>query len=127
VPEVLLHTPSHDENNGERRYPARHFQRQGVKALTNMEGRFECRACPADYGKIPDFTNTRKRRDHERKFHEQPGGGRTKFKRVGDKMEDAGQKWKEDMIGKLHQATAKQLEEAEKLLRLMEALTDRQP
>jgi hypothetical protein len=132
VPEVLLHTPSFDGSNGRRRCPAGPFARQGVKASTNAQGRFECRACPAVYGKIPDFPSTKERRKHERNFHEQPSGGRTDFKRVSDKMETAGLKRKEDKIrklhqaiGKAHQATARQLEEAGKLLREFDESTYR--
>jgi hypothetical protein len=124
VPDVLLHTPLYDGSNGKRRCPAGPFARQGVKASTNAQGRFECRACPAVYGKIPDFPSTKERREHERSFHEQPSGGRTDFKRVSDKTENAGPKRKEDKIRKLHQAigeshraTARQLEEAGELPR----------
>ena len=117
VADGLMQTLSSDGSNGERRYAAGYFANPGVKASANAKARYECRACQADFGQSRDFASPSSRRNHERNFHERLRGGRAKLKRVGDKMENAGQKRKEDKIRKLHQATAKQLDEAEKLLR----------
>ena len=106
-----MQIPSSDGNNGERRYVAGHFARPGLKASTNAKGRYECRACLADFGQVRDFASPSSRRNHERKYHEQPRGGRAKSKRVGDKMENAGQKLKEEKKMKLLQEVAEKLKE----------------
>lgn len=87
-----------------------------MKATANAEGRFDCRACQAVYGKIPDFPSKQERRNHERKCHEEPIGGRANFVRVGDNMEDAGSKWMEDRITELHQTSSEALNEADSLI-----------
>jgi hypothetical protein len=111
VADGLMQLPSSDGNNGERRYAAGHFARQGVKAPTNAKARYECRACLADFGQARDFASPSSRRNHERNFHEQLRGGRAKLKRVGDKMENDGQKWKEEKKRKLVQEIAEKIEE----------------
>lgn len=94
VADRLMQIPSSDRSNGERRYATGYFARQGLKASTNAKARYECRACPADSGQTRDFASPSSRRIHESDFHEQLRGGRAKSKRVGDKMENAGQKRK---------------------------------
>lgn len=111
VADGLVKIPSSDGNNGERRYAAGCFARQGVKASTNTKARYECRACPADSGNARDFASPSSRRNHERKFHEQPREGRAKLKRVDVKMEHAGQKRKEEKKRKLLQEIAEKLEQ----------------
>ncbi|KAL6156137.1 hypothetical protein ACJBU6_05271 [Exserohilum turcicum] len=95
VADELVKIPSSNRNDGERRYAAGCFARQGVKASTNAKARYECRVCPADSGRIRDFASPQSRRNHERKYHERPRG-REKLKRVDFKMEHAGQKRKEE-------------------------------
>ncbi|KAF1922284.1 uncharacterized protein M421DRAFT_413228 [Didymella exigua CBS 183.55] len=111
VPDGLMQIPSSDGSNGERRYAAGYFARQGVKASTNAKARYECRACPADFGQARDFASPSSRRNHERNFHELLRGGGAKLKRVGDKMENAGQKRKEEKKRKLLQEMAEKLKE----------------
>jgi hypothetical protein len=106
-----MQTPSSDGSNRERRYAAGYFARQGVKASTNAKARYECRACPADFGQTRDFASPSSRRNHERNFHEQLRGDRAKLKTVGDKMENASQKRKEEKKRKLLQEIAEKLEE----------------
>lgn len=111
VADGLVKIPSSDGNNGERRYAAGCFARQGVKASTNTKARYECRACPADSGNARDFASSSSRRNHERKFHEQPREGRAKLKRVDVKMEHAVQKRKEEKKRKLFQEIVEKLEQ----------------
>lgn len=96
-----------------------------MKALPNAQGRFDCRACRAIHGKIPDFASPKERRKHERTFHEQPREGRTKFKRTSNDMQDAGRKWKEDRITELHQTSYKALQTSSEALHVsFEALQE---
>lgn len=101
VADGLMQVPSSDRNNGERCYATDHFGTQGVKASANAKGRYKCRACVADFGQARDFKSTLSRRNYEKKFHEQLRGGRAKLKRLGNKMENAGQKRNEEKRRKL--------------------------
>ena len=82
-----------------------------MKASKNAKGRYECRACPANSGRIRDYASTSSRRNHERESHEQPRGGKAKLKKVNVKMEHAGQKRKEEKKKKLIQEITEKLEE----------------
>lgn len=111
VPDGLMQIPSSDGSNGRRRHAAGYFAKQGVKASTNAKGRYDCRACPADFGQARDFASSSSRRNHERKFHEQLQGGRAKLKRSSDRIEHAGQKPTEEKKRKLFQEIVEKLEE----------------
>jgi hypothetical protein len=106
-----MQTPSSDRSNGERRYAAGYFARQGVKASTNAKARYECRVYPTDFRQARDFASPSSRRNYKRNLHKQLRGGRAKLKTVSDKIENTSRKRKEEKKRRLLQEIAKKLEE----------------